>query len=334
MREAVEHRILIINTLGGALLHYTKALSDNLEGAGYEVAVATIFEPSQATGGRLTWILRYLRVLLSARRMATNDKKNTVIVTWPVLGYLDLLLGMILGRRAVIEFVVHDPEPLVSAVGYDRRSRRLSRWAPFKRGLVVHSDAALADVVQQGFEAIVTKLPHPILPVAQSKNEPVNEPKVVRVLGQFKPDRDVKALEEISASIGPGVLLEIRGRRWPQIAGWHVSEGFVPEDELQSLLRTSDAVVVPYKRFYQSGIAIRCLEYGVPIVGPAGTSLEDLVGKSSPLLVSDTGTGAGWTSAIANALASDKDDVLRMVDELRLGSRKAWHEFIDRAGRT
>jgi hypothetical protein len=332
--DSTEHRILILNTLGGALLHYTKALSDNLQGAGFEVSVATIYEPSQATGGRLTWILRYVRMLLSARRMAKSDKSNTVLVTWPVLGYLDLLLSMILGRRAVIELIVHDPEPLVSAVGYDRRSRFISRVAPFKRGLIVHSDAALADIRTQGFESIATKLPHPILPVAHSEVQHVNEPRIVRVLGQYKPDRDISALEEIGASIGAGVTLEIRGRRWPQIAGWHVIEGFVPEVELQRLLRTSDAVVVPYKRFYQSGIAIRCLEYGVPIVGPAGTSLEDLVGSVSPLLVGETGTGAGWTSAITSALASEKDNVLMMMDELRLESRTAWHTFIGRADRT
>ncbi|GGF12795.1 hypothetical protein [Subtercola lobariae] len=327
--QVSEHRILVLNTLGGALLHYTKALRDNLEGAGYEVSIATIYEPSQATGGRLTWILRYARMLLSARRMAKNDKKNTVLVTWPVLGYLDILLGAVLGRRAVIEFIVHDPEPLVSAIGYDRRSQFLSRRAPFKRGLVVHSDAALADVVKHGFENMVTKLPHPILPIDYAQSTRANDPKIVRVLGQFKPDRDVTALEEIGKSIGPGVSLEIRGRRWPQIAGWHVIEGFVEETELQDLLRTSDAVVVPYKRFYQSGIAIRSLEYGVPIVGPADTSLEDLVGHESPLLVSETD---GWTSAIASAIQTDRDEVLMMVNKLRLESRAAWHEFVDRAG--
>jgi len=324
---SLKRRVLIINTLGGALHHYTHELVDNLSDPGNDITVATIFEPSQAGGGRLGWILRYVRIVLSARRLAKAAPNPVVIVTWPVLGYLDFLLLVVLGRRTDVKLVVHDPLPLVTAIGYDQVSRTLARMTLRNRQIIVHSTAALTDVQDQGFGAIVVQLPHPILEAAIDGPAPSDRPRVVRVLGQFKPDRDVTALEQVSASIDSAVTLEIRGRRWPQVRGWNVVEGFVPEEELQHLLSSSDAVIVPYTRFYQSGIAIRCLEYGVPIVGPAGTSLEDLLGAGSPLLVQATESGVGsggWASAVATGLTTTRGDIQLLVAALRNDSRERW----------
>jgi hypothetical protein len=167
---------------------------------------------------------------------------------------------------------------------------------------MVHSQAA-ADVVRRELRPrSLAVVPHPMLPPRPSASRRVARP-VIRVLGQFKADRDVAALERLARE-GPGEwTYEIVGRGWPAVAGWHVDARFVPEAEFEELLTTSSAVLIPYRRFFQSGVAVRAVELGTPVVGPADSSLADLLGTGSPWLVRDGDWRAATTAALGDASA-------------------------------
>lgn len=307
-------RVIVVNPLGMALEHYTEALRGHLRDAGVETELISVAEPSQSGKGRTRWLVSYSRALLSAGHMARRSTVPAgVLLTWPVLGFLDVLaVKFACGTSGII--VYHDPRPLVRSVGSSPMFARLAGLLRRRPGALVHSKQAARAMGDLGLASNLTLLPHPMLPVADSVQEqPPGKTPQIRVLGQYKPDRDVALLEELSSRLPREYNLEIVGRGWPDVKGWTVDARFVSEDELDGLISTSDAIIIPYKRFYQSGIAIRALEQAVPIVGRAGTSLRDLYGPRSGLLVTESGEQrdtaiGGWISAIEHALGQGRNE--------------------------
>jgi hypothetical protein len=146
---------------------------------------------------------------------------------------------------------------------------------------------------------------------ASQKTSPL---KKIRVLGQFKMDRDILGLRRLAVAAPSTWQLEIIGRGWPLIDGWQVTNAFVEEGAFGRLIAESDAVLVPYRRFFQSGVAVRALEGGVPVVGPHDSSLSELLGPDCPWLVRD----GDWFTAVMSATGTKRDDVFasaRMIYE-------------------
>jgi hypothetical protein len=257
-------RILLLNPLRGGLLHYEAELESVLVEAGAEVERRNLLEPGAGGPPRRRWLADHARLLRDARR----SQADRVIVLWPVLGHVDHVLARWLARRPA-DIVIHDPRPLVRAVGSGRVAASAARVLAPGVGTIVHSEAAAADL-PRGLGPS-TLLPHPLFEpvVAARPAEPV-----VRVLGRFKEGRDLGVLAELARrATDRGWRLEIVGRDWPAVPGWTTRPGFTPEDEFQALVAASSVVVVPYRRFYQSNVAHRALEAAVPVVGPRDSSL-------------------------------------------------------------
>lgn len=287
--------VIVINPLGGALSHYTTALRQHLADAGVEAEIRSIPEPSFSGTSRLTWLLHYIGLLVSAgQRSRQWHGQMRVLVTWPVLGFWDLLLIKFLcGSSGLV--VYHDPKPLVRATGSSPWVSGLVRLVRNRPGVLVHSREAAHAMGELGLADGLSLVAHPVhhsRPGRQGRppegSRHGSRPRV-RVLGQYKQDRDIELLESLAAGLGTDCEFEIVGRGWPTVKGWQVDSRFVSEVELDHLINTSDALIIPYKRFYQSGIAIRALEQSVPVVGRADTSLRDLYGAESPLLVKENG---------------------------------------------
>lgn len=322
--------VVVVNTLGGALQHYTRGLVASLGHAGGRVSVAHVDEPSVVGGSGLDWVRRYVAALWSARRTARRSGAR-VIVTWPVLGHLDrLVMRVVLGRGVESALVMHDPRPLVRARGYGRRSRRISAIAVSDVELIVHSAAAAGALARDCPGLVPVFLPHPVLPrTGVPTNKAADVRPVVRVLGQYKPDRDLELLAEVGARLGTTHRLEIIGRRWPVVDGWSVTDDFVSEERLDDLMATADAVLVPYKRFFQSGIAIRALELGTPAIGPVGSSIADLY-PDDRYLASDS--AASWCRAITTATSADPAAIRELAVRADGVCRAAWSRWLETPG--
>lgn len=313
---------VLVNPLGGALAHYTEALARTLEASGADVRIYTINEPSVSGGSRWRWLSDYLRLLARSRDTGRLGHHRT-LVAWPVLGFFDLVLVRLLcGGRASV--VYHDPEPLVRSAGSDPLSARLVFRLRNLPHVVVHSIGAAKAMDSLGCTSTMHVLAHPMLPPVAPEVAPDAEAgmraaarrPVVRVLGQFKRDRDLGALEVLARELKAEVDLEVVGRGWPDLPGWKVDSRFVSELELDELVKSSDAIVIPYVRFYQSGIAIRALESNTPVVGRAATSLADLYGQESRLLLrEDPQTGLvddrAWADAVRYAVTDGRDETIR-----------------------
>ena len=330
-------RILVVNPLGGALRHYTGALLHQLLDVGIEAESFSITEPSQSGKSRLKWLGEYTAMLHSVgQRTRKPNSSERMLLTWPVLGFLDLLLVKVLcGNSAVI--IYHDPQPLVRSVGSSPLVARFAGRMKKRPGTLVHSDEAAQAMAAVGLAEGLAQVPHPMLPPAGAARDPHvsgqsgKRPRV-RVLGQYKADRDLDLLKSLAGRLGTKYDLDIVGRGWPSVEGWHVDARFVPEDELEELIVSSDTIVIPYKRFYQSGIAMRALEHGVPIVGRIGTSLEKLYGPQSRLLVAAEhvlpGQEAGaWVSAIEYAMGQGRTETVLAAKLFHEEASESWRLF-------
>lgn len=329
-RRSAADRVAVLNTLGGTLEHYTEALRRTLERSGAEVEVSAVFEPSAGGGSAGRWLFRYLVELAKLASGVVRRRYSLVVVTWPVLGFLDLLplaVLRLLGATPVVVF--HDPEPLVRAVGYSSSARRLGKILAKDGEIVVHSAAAYDVLAAQGLGSLVTVLPHPLLPAAEPPAAAAPRT-TVRVLGQYKPDRDLELLRAIGARSSDGApALEIWGRGWPEVEGWAVHDGYVSESRLDELIGTSLAVLIPYRRFYQSGIALRAVESFRPFVGPQESSLADLYDVQSPLLVpiADIEDPEAWMRAVDEACALDAEELRAIASDASARSIAAWTQW-------
>ena len=315
--------VIVVNPLGGALKHYTSGLVASIGHSGVQVSVDHVDEPSVAGGGGLGWVRRYARALVVARRVARRTGAR-VIVTWPVLGHLDrLLMRGLLGRGVESTLVLHDPRPLVRARGYGRVARLIGQRCRVE--VVVHSATAAAVLAEDCPDLVPSLLPHPVVPRDRTPPAPpADRRRVVRVLGQYKPDRDLVLLAAIGSRLGGTHRLEIVGRRWPAVEGWTVTDGFVAEECLDDLMATADAVLVPYARFFQSGIAIRALELGTPAVGPAGSSMADLYPDTRYL---GDGSVESWCAAIEAATSADRAETRALSARAERVCQEAWSRW-------
>ncbi|WP_206489601.1 glycosyltransferase [Rhodococcus sp. KRD162] len=321
VRDAEDGPVVIVNPLGGALAHYESELTDVIHALGLRTTSLSEFEPSLSGDSRLGWLLAYFRLLIRSR---STRRRHVTVVVWPVLGYLDAVLVRVLaGSRVFV--VLHDPSPLVRSFGYDGVSIWLARMLGRDR-FIIHSQAAEGVTKSSGIEAAV--LPHPVLaPIRRAGG--VARLRVVRVLGQFKADRNLVALEEIARSLsGEDVTLEILGRGWPAVQGWSVTDGFLSEQDFDDAVDSASVVVIPYRKFFQSGVAIRCFERGTPVVGVGGTSLDDLVGNDRKLLVGPSYSPT-WSEAVKYALDRRESGENQESNAVRVASLDGWSRWLE-----
>lgn len=325
--------VALVNPLGHALAHYTHALSETLSAEGARVSTASVPEPSADGSSRAAWLVAYAEKVRELRR----SRPDHLIVTWPVLGWLDLLvLGILAPRGTQVSLVVHDPVPLVRAIGYSWLARLVASAAPHRVTVVAHSRSAMEALPPGRLSETAVHLPHPILDRVPTQERPTSKRTVVRVLGQYKPDRDLATLSSLGQHLKGRFELEIVGRGWPHVDGWTVEDAFVPESRLDHLIATSSVVLIPYSRFFQSGIAVRCLELGTPVVGPRDSSLADLFLGMDDLLVppvaSDAARAKEWDACIRRAAVMATSDVHDVRRDVLAGNRTAWRNWLQGTG--
>jgi hypothetical protein len=282
--------ITIVNPLPLALRHYQETLVRGMETAGLRVSVSDF--PSAEARGR--WWLRAISLVTQFSRSLTLTKRGSrsdvILVLWPSLGLLDVLLWAPASLRRRIRIIVHDPVPLRFSIGMDAWSGYIARvlLARFSNiELITHTRVA-QDALLERFSIGSSLVLHPIDAPASSST--IGSPQIrdarVLVLGQYKPARDLGALVDLAADLRKASLnFEIVGSDWPAVAGWSVTDDFVTEDVFDRLIRESLLVVIPYRNFFQSGVATRALELGTPVVSPRHEFIEGLFGIDWPGLV-------------------------------------------------
>jgi glycosyltransferase involved in cell wall biosynthesis len=236
--------------------------------------------------------------------------------------------------------VVHDTRPMRAQRGMGLPSRLLARLALRRTKrvtLVVHSESAMRDLRTFGLGRSARYVPHPILPAPRLPDRQGAETSDVLVLGQFKPSRDLSVLEAVARAAPSGWDLRVIGRGWPAIPGWTVTDSFVTEEEFDTLLCHTRLLLVPYRHVYQSGVALRALECGSPVVGPQVGCLEEAFGSDWPGLVGPDASGDAWAVVVSDMLSRSADGLREAASAARdrydRGARQAWESLAESRGR-
>ncbi|MFB6489479.1 hypothetical protein P2A57_22815 [Xanthomonas perforans] len=311
-----------VNPLPRALSHYERELTSLFS----EGASEGTLERVSVRTAELGTSIRARKLLAAAGHLrALRALRTPFIELWPVTGHLEAL-----GTRSSVDasVIFHDPDPIRRQFGYDPRSIRTGVARANATGLtaIVHSRAAEERIRELGYRK-VRNLPHPMLEPRASIID--GQAPVIRVLGQFKPTRDVDLL----ARLGPllrhaGIETEIIGRGWPLINGWHVRDEFVTEAELDALIEGSAAVLIPYSRYWQSGIAVRALERGVSVVGASNGFLTELLGEDAGTIVSDTIDPSAWLTAALAAVGTSRREIAQAAFTYHHRASAAWQAFV------
>jgi hypothetical protein len=277
--------------LPAALAHYADELIAILHAAGHLARTEPV--PSIERSLDEPVVARTAKTVSS--RLGLRRLQDDVIVLWPAFGLLDPIT--FLGRRAHTWLIVHDPTPLRRQLGMGFWAAKLGRLALTRRlTIVVHSEPARQVMADRDWPVVMA--PHPILPPTDTS---MPRGPQVRVLGQWKPARDLSPLQALASDPALNGRREIVGRGWPDVPGWKVDARFLSEDDLDRQISEASAVVLPYERYFQSGIAVRCLEQRTPVIGRAHPFLSDLFGADWPGTVTDDDWSAGVVRASRQA---------------------------------
>jgi hypothetical protein len=312
--------VSVYNPLPRALRHFEDELVSVVTATGRTMRRATAPSAEISGASHVEQVRALGRDLVG--RLRASRTTGELVVCWPVLGLAEPALWCSASPDARITLLVHDPVPLRRQVGMGQGARWLGRVGTRHRAVqvAVHSAPAREALVGMGWPAPVL-LPHPLIPRPAPTTRADGD--VVLVCGQYKPARDLGLLERLGASLRErGFRPLIRGRGWPAVAGWEVHEGFLAEDALDASLAASAAVLIPYAHFFQSGVAVRAVEVGTPVVGPRHPFLVDLLGAGWPGLAATEAT-ADWVEAVA-AVRGRTAEMQERALLLRTWSEQAW----------
>jgi hypothetical protein len=147
----------------------------------------------------------------------------------------------------------------------------------------------------------------------------------VTVLGQWKPARSLDPLEQLAADPEWDGRRRIYGRGWPAVEGWRVNPQFQPEEALDAAISRATCVLLPYQHYYQSDIAMRCLERLTPVVGREHPFLAELFGAEWPGMVRDE----DWVAAVKRVQTVSDDELVALRDNYWTTCVARWQEFAD-----
>lgn len=314
-------RVRVVNPLPRALMHYERELLDVLTAVGVDPRVDTPAISAEMHGAsRVRKARRALHML--RLRLRREKSADALVVAWPVFGYADPLSWR--WARVPVWLIVHDPEPLRPQIGMGRVGMLAGRHVRNVRA-VAHTRAAAEIVAKAGRRAEV--LPHPILrPPSSPARSDRSDDGAITVVGQWKPARSLVPLVRLAEDVRWTGRRVVRGRGWPDIDGWDVVSRFQTEAELDAAIRKAACVLVPYTLYFQSNVAVRCLERLVPVVGHPHPFLTELYGEDWPGLVGDQDD---WPAAVARAC----EVPVETLDSLRAQHwdrcTEAWRRFAE-----
>ena len=255
------------------------------------------------------------------------DAGGPNLVAWPLLGWWEMPLWRHPSHKTLI--IMHDPAPLARQHGLSPLAAHTSArlLGPKWPHLVTMSPEARSIAAKYFDSEQIHSAPHPMR--APGPRGPASLGRTVLVLGQCKPARDL----DVMAAIAPALLAAgwsptVAGRGWPPIPGWRVIDRFLIEGDFQKLLVSAAVVLLPYQHYFQSGVALRALECGLPVVGRETGFLKSVLGPGFPGAVDDWDDPGSWLKAIEEATASRAEQLIAATAYSHRGA-KEWLALIE-----
>lgn len=300
----------------------------------------------------LRYVLGSVRALASARLKRRRIAHFHFFHVGP-LEFFNVLLAKLLGLKVVI--TAHDVQSFVERLSVPWMSRAAYRLSDRIIAQSRVSERELETVLAEP-ESKIDMIPHgdyrrfiggvPSQEEARSRIGVPDNAKVLLFFGQIK---EVKGLDVLLDAM-PGVIREqpetvlvVAGKVWKddfrryerQIEDLGISENcvlhirYIPDEEVASYYAAADAVVLPYRRIYQSGVLLMAMSYGKPVIVSGIEGMTEVVRDGSNGHVFPDGDSEALSEKIAVAL--DEPEELRLVGERALSYVSEHHDW-DRIG--
>jgi glycosyltransferase involved in cell wall biosynthesis len=262
-----------------------------------------------------------LRARRLVRQMHTFDAD--VVVSGMTHLWTPFVAPVLTRARVPFVPVVHDAVPHAGDVAL------LWDWRLGRELRAASAAAVLSDAVATAIEALRPWLPLirmrlPTLFLAEPPQPRSSAAGATQFLffGRLLPYKGLDLLRDAFATVAtahPGAQLRVVGQGdaeacapgFGSLPGVTIDRRWVPETEIPALIRSADAVVLPYREASQSGVASQALALGVPlVVTPVGGLCEQVIHEQSGLIAA---------TADASALA----EVMGRLVDPRLRARLA-----------
>jgi glycosyltransferase involved in cell wall biosynthesis len=312
----------VLNPLPRALAHYQEALLAVLDEAGVPAGLVDGVDIEREQNG----VSRHrLAASVLRERLRPDRVGDPLLVLWPALGFLESAGWW--GRCRTF-LVMHDPVPLRPQLGMGSRERALARCLLRSRqrlDLIVHSERAAIELAENGLDSILVPLPMSVPREARESEG------VLLVAGQYKPSRDLDLMYALAPRLrAAGIRPRIVGRGWPEIDGWEVRSEFVPDRDFDREISVASMVLVPYTSVgFQSDVAVRAAERGVPVVGTAASNVHALFGPEWAGMVRDPSDVESWWRAVEEVRTVSRSEVHEALRKTHGSVVAAWRDVLE-----
>ncbi|HEY3755763.1 MAG TPA: glycosyltransferase family 4 protein [Opitutaceae bacterium] len=327
-------------------------LSDNdiaarLDGAG--IPHRNIRGSVDPRRGRLSKIVNFVRYYLALLTATIRHRGRTQHFTGLLLSRFIWWEGLLLPvwLRIWAGRYVHTAH---NVLPHGRERQRRFRWAyrwiyRFPHHIVAHCQAT-SDQLQRDFGVpadritvisigLNEEMPQPDLTPAQAKAElGLGSERLMLFFGKVEPykgvDRLVEAWPQVSApsqlaiaglSIDPAYGSQVRAAILSSARPIRWEEGHVPNERAALWLTAADALVLPYRHIYQSGLVFLSQRFGLPVIATDVGSMREYVDADSGLIAEDN-SAEGLATAI-NRFLADPDRFSR-GEIMRRAAKFSW----------
>jgi glycosyltransferase involved in cell wall biosynthesis len=226
-------------------------------------------------------------------------KPDVIHFQWLALPAVDQLALRAFKEIAPLFLTVHDLNPFNGSPGFKLRKLGSGKVFDAFDHMIVHSESSRQALIARGQDPRrITTIPHGPLLIPRPDEGPVEALPQTTILlfGSIKPYKGVDILVEAFGRLPRSLIRKSRllivgnptfpiGKLKQRAAELGVADHvtwdlrFVPDSEVDAIMRQTDIFAFPYREIDTSGVLMSCLPYGKPIVaarlGAFSTLLKD-----------------------------------------------------------
>lgn len=252
--------------------------------------------------------------------------------------YFNLFLAKNIFRFKVVS-TIHDVESFEKYASGDIEQHNYDKFLSLLDGVIVHTEYARNELLKHVTSDVMSQskiqtifasdLDYDNLnnnsidknKARQHLNLPENR-KIILFFGQIKKVKGLDVLLESLASVSKkdqSVLLVIAGKVWKdnfahyeKIIQKHCLESyvdlridFVDNEDVPYYFNASDVIALPYKKIYNSGVLIRAMSFGTPVVASDFGPFKEFINHGKNGFLFETGNVSSLSDTLISLLRND-----------------------------
>lgn len=292
------------------------------------VSVFNVFKNQKDRGVKS--LLKIIKGLFAARSILQKNKTQIVILHIFRSDWLELLFSMVFYRAGFkVCLIIHDIESLDTGKNSLSRKWILSRYHHYKVVHNAYSERELKKIIPPGDSVNLHVIPHGdftemIKNFAKEEKafepDPFDKAKInLLFFGQIKKVKGLDVLLNAMPQLDNHFKLTVAGKeRDESISGYSVMiadleekgkitiiNRHISDSERDFLLKKCDAVILPYRHIYQSGVLLMAMSYGKTIVASDLPAFKEIIIPPTNGFLFENGNADSLASVLTQLKSAD-----------------------------